>query len=242
MKHLVIALFVVCALALTASAQKKMKPWTEWNEKDAKKVLDDSAWGQTQTETNTSEMFFSPNNPNGVGDSASRNSQGSFNRAVGINFRIRFLSAKPIRQAFKRVIEAAQKTPNKQLSDSLQGFVDRKFDEWIVVAVTYDSDDGRLSGPANQVFNGATTAELKLTTYLEVKGGKRLFLESYQIPSNDGMGAKFIFKRTVEGKPFITPESGEVRFYSEMLQSQNKVKLNMRFKVAEMMYDGQLEY
>ena len=154
----------------------------------------------------------------------------------------RFLTAKPIRQAFKIVIEAAQKTPNKQLSDNLQNFVDQKVGEWIVVGVAYDSEDGRLSGPANQVFNGATAAELKNTTYLEIKGGKRLFLEKYDIPRGDGMGAKFYFKRLVDGKPFIMPESSEVRFYSEMFQSQNKVKLNMRFKVAEMMYDGQLEY
>jgi hypothetical protein len=239
MKKFAIALLMLCALLISASAQKKIKPWTEWNAKDAQKILDESAWGQVQTETNTSEMFYSPTTEN---PGASRSSQGAFNRSVGINFRIRFLTAKPIRQAFKVLIEAQQKPPNQQLSDNLQRFVDQTVGDQIIVGVTFDSDDGRLSGPAMQVFNGATAAELKNTTYLEVKGGKRLFLEDYKAPSRDGMGAKFVFKRLVDGKPFVTPESGELRFYSEMTQTQNRVKLNMRYKVADMMYNGQLEY
>ena len=42
-----------------------------------------------------------------------------------------------------------------------------------------------------------------------------------------------------DGKPFITPEVGEVLFYLEPLGA---VVLNMRYKVKEMMYDGKLEY
>jgi hypothetical protein len=237
MKHLVIALLVVCALALTVGAQKNMKPWTEWNEKEAKKILDNSAWGQTQAETDISEMFYSPNSSSAP-TSSSRNARGATNQAVPTYFHIRFLTAKPIRQAFKITVEAQQKTPNKQLSDRLQAFVDQKIGDQIVIGVTYDSQDQRYSGDAMQAFNSAVTAVLKNVTYLEVKGGKRVFLESYQAPGNDGMGAKFTFKRMVDGKPFITPEINEVRFYSEI----QKLKLNMRFKVAEMMYDGQLEY
>lgn len=237
MKPLVIALLVVCALTLSVGAQKKMKPSTEWNEKDAKNVLDNSPWGQVQNETDISEMFYSPNSSSAQ-TSTSRNARGATNQAIPTYFRIRFLTAKPIRQAFKVTIEAQQKTPNKQLSDRLQGFVDQKFGDVIVIGVAFDSQDQRYSGDAMQAFNSATTAALKNTTYLEIKGGKRLFLENYQIPGTDNLGAKFTFKRMVDGNPFITPESGEVRFYSEI----QKLKLNMRFKVADMMYDGQLEY
>lgn len=251
MKQLMIALLVIGALTLSVGAQKKIKPWTEWKEKDAKNVLDNSPWGQTQTETDTSEMFFSPTTQ--AGSSSSRNARGATNQAIPINFRIRFLSAKPIRQAFKVFIEAQQKTPNKALSDGLQAFVDNtsRFNDWIVVAVDYECQDGRLSGEALQIFNGATAAELKNTTYLEIKGGKRVFLENYQAPGTgakaDGMGAKFIFKRTVDGQPFITPEVGEIHFFAEMTRGSSsttdpRLKLNMRFKTADMMYDGKLEY
>jgi hypothetical protein len=45
-------LFICSALVLLNASVfgQKTKPWTEWNEKDAKKVLTDSAWGQSQTE------------------------------------------------------------------------------------------------------------------------------------------------------------------------------------------------
>ena len=233
MSKLAAALLLVCALIPAVGAQKQMKPWTEWSEKDARKILDNSPWGKTQVETDTSEMFYNP------GRSSTRDTQGATNQATNVNYHIWFLSAKPIRQAFARVLEKQQKTPNPQLSESLRSFVERKFDEWIVVAVTFDSPDGRYSGPALQAFNSANTGLLKNRTYLELKNGRRLFLQEYKPPINDGLGAKFIFPRLVGDEPFITRSAEEVRFYSEV---SDKIKLNMRFKIPEMMYEGQLEY
>ena len=90
-----------------------------------------------------------------------------------------------------------------------------------------------------QTFSSAITSILKNNTYLETKDGKRVFLHEYKAPIKDGMGAKFVFPRTVDEKPFINSESGYLRFYAEMT---NNIKLNMRFKISDMMYDGKLEY
>src|SRR5215813_5696321 len=233
MKKLVITLMFVFAFVLVAGAQKKTKPWDEWNEKEVQKMLNDSPWGQTQTQTNTSEMFYSPNDPNA--SSGSRAREGAYNQAVNLNFRIRLLSAKPIRQAFARSV--AMKNP--QLMEKLRAFADQKSDQWIVVAVDYDSTDQRSSGKAMQAFNSAVTSALKNNTYLETKDGKRVFLQEYMAPIKDGMGAKFVFPRTIDEKPFVNAESGYLRFYAEMGAN---IKLNMRFKIADMMYDGNLEY
>jgi hypothetical protein len=230
-----IALLSLCVLFLAgvAGAQKKFKPWAEWNEKDAQKILDDSPWAHTQTETDTSEMFYNPNSPQV--NNQSRNERGSVNQATNVNFRIRFLSSKPVRAAFAKTLGAKQ--PN--LSDGLRAFVDREFPDHIVVSVTFDSADRRFEGPVMQTFNSVNLGVLQNATFLETKNGKRNFIIQYQIPSQDGLGAKFIFPRNVDGEPFLTPQSGELRFYSEM--SKN-LKLNMRFKVADMMYEGKLEY
>jgi hypothetical protein len=109
-KNLMLIVSLACALALSAAAQKKYKPWAEWTEKDATKMLNDSPWGKTQTETNTSEMFFSPTTQSGatgaansggtgggIGGVNNRNAQGATNQSVNVNFRIRLLSARPIR-------------------------------------------------------------------------------------------------------------------------------------------------
>lgn len=230
---------IVLVLAATAAfgADKKTKPWTEWSEKDARRILDNSGWGQTQIETDTSEMFYSPTA--NVGRSGDRGQRGAVNQEGQVKFGIRFLSAKPVRQAFARVIALSQKPPNPELEANLRSWAEQKSDQWIVVAVDYDSRDRRFSGPVMQLFNSANVGVLKNKTYLELKNGKRLFLEDYRPPINDGMGAKFAFPRMVEGKPFIDESSGEVRFYSEF---SDKLKLNMRFKVSEMMYEGALEY
>ncbi|MFN0108784.1 MAG: hypothetical protein ACKVZH_08015 [Blastocatellia bacterium] len=228
-----IAIAVVCLFALTvvAGAQKKYKPWMEWAEKDVTKMLNDSPWGQTQTDTNTSEMFFSPTS----GSGGSRGQQGALNQAVNLNFRIRFLSARPIREAFAKQVM----TKNPQMTDQLKAFAEQTSDKYIVIAVDYDSTDRRLSGPAMQAFAAANPGQMKTTTYLEIKDGKRVFLDQYMQPGNDGMGAKFVFPRMVDGKPFVTADSGYVRFYSEVSPT---IKLNMRFKIADMTYNDKLEF
>lgn len=90
-----------------------------------------------------------------------------------------------------------------------------------------------------QAFAVANPGQLKTNTYLETKDGNRVFVEQYLQPSSDGMGAKFVFPRVVDGKPFVTADSGYVRFYAEVSPT---IKLNMRFKVADMVYNDKLEY
>jgi len=90
-----------------------------------------------------------------------------------------------------------------------------------------------------QAINSANTGTLKNTAYLEREDGERLFLISYMAPIQDGLGAKFIFPRTRNGEFFITNKNESVRFVAEFSGS---FKLNMRFKVSDMMLDDKLEY
>lgn len=235
MKRMFFVGILLCAGAFI-QAQQSEKTWNQWSKKDAEKILNNSAWGQTQTETDTSEMVFQPTAPGA--SSADRNARGATNQATNVKYRIRFLSAKPIRQAFARMVEIRQNAPDPQLSEQLRDFTERKFDDWVVVAVTHESSDQRFGNQAMQAFRDATAETLKNTTYLERKDGKRVFLTDYKPPINDGMGAKYIFSRTVDGQPFITADAGEVRFYSEM----KNIKLNMRYKISNMIYNGALEY
>ena len=240
MKKLTFSILLLATL-VTTNAQKK--PWQEWSRKDAETILNDSSWGKTQVETDISEMTWRPQAaPDRSGRSNAdpvRDERGAAtNQATDIKFRIRFLSAKPIRQAFARMIALDQPAEDPRVSKYMADFVERKFDQWIAVSVGFESRDQRFSGKAIQAFASATTGSLKNNTYLERKDGKRLYLHIYQAPSADGLGAKFIFERIVDERPFLNSESGEVRFVSEIAT----VNLNIRFKVAEMMYDGKLEY
>jgi hypothetical protein len=224
-------------LAVGVAAAQKNKSWTEWNFKDAQKILDDSGWGQTQTETNTDEMTFSPKSRPITG-------QGAMNQATSWSFRICFLSAKPIRQAYLRWLET---NPTKASEEMLQGarqFVGMKFDQTIVIAVAYSGTDQRFTAAVFQAFNSAVTATLKQNTYLDLKGGKRVFLQDYR-PPIPFWGAQFIFPRFQDDKPVIDAKSGDVLFYSQfpkLMGNNQQVILNMRFKVANFIYSGVLEY
>ena len=90
-----------------------------------------------------------------------------------------------------------------------------------------------------QALNSAVTSTLKNNCYLQRADGKQLFLEEYIPPGKDGFGARFIFLRLPDEKPFIDASSKEIRFFAQV---NSNVKIDRRFKVADMMYQGELEY
>jgi hypothetical protein len=231
-------LILLLILSLTASAQWDKKPYTDWSEKDAQKVLNDSPWGKTQVFSTPGEMFRSPTS--GRQGTATRTDPNPA-QALHLNFRVRFLSARPIRQAYSRLIELRQKGGmNEQAAGQLKQFVSGEFLEYVIVVVTCDSQEaGANTQQANALLSSRGTAELKNNTFLEAKGGQRVFLQEFQPPKQDGIGARFIFPRLVDGKPFITPDAEEIHFVSEL---SSNYKLDRRYKVKEMMFDGKLEY
>jgi len=78
-----------------------------------------------------------------------------------------------------------------------------------------------------------------LKQYLERQDGQRVFLMQYNAPIADNLGAKFIFPRLVDGQPFLKSDSGSVRFFA---QFNDSFKINMVYKVREMIYEQKLEY
>lgn len=242
MKRILLLCSVFILFTVSAAAQKE-KPWTEWSEKDAIKVMTDSAWAQTQKElteggSGTSAMTANTGKNStanvGMSDGEKSDKIGQ-QKSLTVNYHLSFLSAKPVRQAFVRYLEL--KTPETPADKAAErrAFIDRDFGDFIVVTLKLDGTDSQKLGPARQLLSGDPNA-FKDTAYLERKDGKRVALADYRVP--DVFGAKFIFPRTLEGKPFLDANSGEVRVYLEI----GKTKLSRRFKVAEMMYDGKLEY
>ena len=236
MKNKILSIAAVLVLGLaTAMAQQAGQKWTDWSKKDAQKMLDDSPWGHIQTETDTREMMFSPT----ASSQASRVPSGAVNQPVNLTFRVRFFSARPIRHALARMMELENANLKAEQLTKLRDWAEIKSSDLIIITVSFDSPDGRYSGPAIQDFNSAITATLKNDCYLQRSDGKQLFLQEYAPPGKDGFGARFIFPRNVDGQPFINDKSGEIRFY---VKFPNLAKIDRRFKVADMMYQGALEY
>jgi hypothetical protein len=247
MKRIVFICSAMVLLNASAFGQKA-KPWTEWNEKEAQKVLTDSAWAQSQLEfaetAPSAGSTITPTQPRNASSitSAERTESGETlgkkSTALSTVYHVAFLTAKPVRAAFIRLIELQHpETPAEKVAER-RTFIDRDFGEYVVVTVVLDGTNkaGRMS--AMQEIAAANAELLKTTTYLERKDGKRVALMEYRPPVQDGMGAKFIFPRNLDGQPFLDANSGELRVNIQI----GKIKVNRRFKVAEMMYEGKLEY
>lgn len=273
MNRLAAAFFAAILTASGVAAQKQLKPWTEWTKKDAEKILSDSPWSQTQTETDTSEMVYTPTT---MGDTRSRETQGATNQATSVKFHIRLFSARPVRQAYVRLLDLSQPQPDQNALERRHAWANLAASDSIIVTVACDSSDRRYLGRVMQAFSSAVTSVLKNSVYLERKDGKRVFLGEYVPPAKDVFGARFIFPRILDGQPFITGEEGSLRFHAEyenkntldaannpqgqtsrsgatrpssgstgsaiQAESPFTLKLDMRFKIADMIYNGVLEY
>lgn len=239
----VLMLLVLAAVAAsTVIGQKEAKSWKEWSKKEAEKVLNDSPWGKLQVDTDTSEMFFQPTTDSRTSRAPNANSrleQGATNQATSITYGIRFFSARPVRQAFMRMIQLREGKLDPDVIERMNSFAELASTESIIIAMTIEGTDKRSLGKAMQIIESAATGTLKNVTYLERNDGKRVFLEQYVPPGRDGFGARFIFPRIVDERPFLRSEFTDVRFVSEF---GTTIKLNMRFKLSDMMLNGELAY
>lgn len=250
MRRVLFCTLLLTLFACSAFAQKT-KSWIELSEKEAAKILNDSPWGQTQVE-GRSDTPSSTSAITAVAASrrdservlsssdARRGESGQPKTDTTVRYRARFLSAKPVRGAIAKIMMLKKgETGDESLATQLQEFVNRDFGNYVVVAVTPEAADPKLVGPMMQFLTNTTADALKEKVYLERKDGKKLMLADYRPPGPDGVGAKFVFMRTLEGQPFLTPESDNVRFFAQLSE---KIKLNVRYKVPDMIYDGKLEY
>jgi hypothetical protein len=251
----IIYVIIVSVCVIPTFAQKS-KPWTEWSKKDAERILSDSGWSKAQDDTDTSEMTYSPTTPpSAITATASsgnsnrdlsnrgRDESGAKNQALSLKYFVRFFTAKPVREAFARMIVLQQGSMDEQrvndFSKKMQGWIDVDLGEIVVVSVSIGDTDRRISGPVEQAFRSATSDTLKSTCYLERNDGKRVFLIQYEQPTADQTGAKFVFSRIIDDQPFLTSKNETVRFVVEL---NDKVKINRKYKIPDMIYNGKLEY
>lgn len=235
---------IICVLFFAASVliAQTGKPWLEWNMKETTKVLNDSAWGQTQLETKQADggsaaVTNTGSSRNMVPRDPSKDAPGAITSYI--KYYIRLLSAKPVRQAIVRKVILDSPEIDAERKKQLMSFAEATSSDFIVIAVAAEAKDASTGGEALQAFKAATAASLKESTYLERDDGQRLLLADFVAPVADGLGAKFVFPRKLNNQPFLEPGSGQLKFYSQL---SKKVKLEARYKVSEMMYDGRLEY
>lgn len=234
--------FVFMLFATSALVAQKTKPWLEWSMKETTKILNDSAWGQTQLETkeasaDSTAITNTGSSRNMIPRDASKDSPGAITSYI--KYYIRLLSARPVRQAVVRKLLLDSPEMEAQQKEQLKSFAEATTADYIVVAVVAEAKDRSMGVAAMQAFKTATLDSLKNTTYLERRDGQRVQLADFKPPVADGLGAKFVFPRTLNSEPFVVEDSGQLKFFSQLSKT---IKLEARYRVSDMLYDGKLEY
>jgi len=147
------------------------RPWTEWSKKDAEKILNDSAWGQTQTIGGNEPTSTSAITKTEGAGREDVNRSGESGQSLGgskpLNVRARFLTARPVREAFARLVVLAQPNAGKDLVDQLQGFIDRDFGNYLVVTISVDGSDPKMAGSSIALLSKMNKDLVKDKVYVE---------------------------------------------------------------------------
>lgn len=255
---------VVLAAASFAQGPWAKKDWKQWSKDDCKRVLEDSPWAQRWTQTAAKMANFATRTSGtlGVGSESE----------VGIYYVVQFRSARPIREAVVRQTLIANRydtlDPEQKegMRKQTEGFLNRTYDDVIVVHVTYGSNV--------QEFNRAL-ATFWQTHYPEGTVPQEAFLDGPRnqkitpirliSPKGGAQEFELIFPRVVEGKPLLEPgdKTLGVEFVSPAVGRQGdpaspsppsarpgtqdetgmaSSRVFVEFKTEKMMLNGQLIY
>ena len=216
MKRHIFFLFLTILLCLGVAFPEQWyekKPYLDWSPKDVKKILENSGWTKVQTVTISNSTPANTRSFESTG-------AGDLQREMQNHFRIRFLTAMPIRMAIARSLML--KNQDKMTPQRLAGmdrFVRQSDDLNIIVLMTLNST------PAGSVsardywtsLLSLRTSNLTSNTFLATSGGKKAYLTRYEPPGKDGLGAKFFFPRLLkDGTPLVTLQDKEIRFQTTL--------------------------
>jgi hypothetical protein len=202
----------------------------KWSLAKAVEMLNSSPWARHETFTHVIA---------GIGSGISGEKE------IYNTFYVRFLSARPIREAYARIqqIESGydkMTPPAKQAFDQAQSAaLEMNADDWIVVAVGFRSNDPNEESSVRRFFQSETTETLRNKAFLSTPAFSQVQIAAYYPPREESVGAKFVFPRTVDGTPVVSPESEAITL--ELVDVPGaQPRLRATFSVKGMVQDGKL--
>ena len=227
MKPLHLFVFFISLGFIGSAAQA---PFSKWTLAQAQQVLNSSPWARQETYTDV---------VGGVGSGISGEKE-IFN-----TFYIRFVSARPIREALARIQQIQYgydglSAEDKSRFDSYaQGNLLSGFGGWVVVAVSFRSNDPNQESDVRRFFESETAETLKSKAFLSTRQFSQIPIHTYFPPRDEGIGAKFIFPRSVDGTPVVT-DSGKFITFELLDVPAASPRLRARFSMKDMVVDGKL--
>jgi len=202
MNRVLVCVFLAIAISAASAAPADESFWN-WSLSKAVKLLNTSAWARQETFTTV---------VGGVGSGRAGEKE-IYNR-----FYVRFLSAMPIREAYARILQIEhgydelEVDGKRQFDDMLQPVLAMDVDSWIVVSVGFRSNDPDMESQVRRFFQSETTATLRDKAFLSTDDFSQIRVQAYFPPLEEGVGAKFVFPRNIDGVPLISADKGRISF------------------------------
>ncbi len=262
-----IVLILLASLAAGAAEFWEKKKYTEWSEKECRKLLTASPWAERKVADSEINLFKTSDNPvsmnvpedpaedsspTNLDPTASESTAGATERQqrVEMFYVVQVRSAAPIRQAFVRLNQLVQKydqmTPEqKQQFEQWSGkYLASEFPDTVIVYMEYGSNADGDAREMNRYWRNQTADTLKNFTYLIGAKGVKAPLQQYGVEQSERRVFQFVFPRTVNGQPIVGPEdkSLQVEFVHPNLRKRGEKRVLVEFKLNKMIVDGQLVY
>ena len=217
-------------MAVAATSWSPGKPFNEWSLDKAVKVLNDSPWARHETFTRVIR---------GVGSGISGEKE------IYNTFYVRFLSARPIREAYARIQQIQHEydnmAPDEKISFEAAQMpnLDLDVSQWIVVSVSFRSNDPNEESSVRRFFQSETVKTLKTKAFLSTPNCSQVEISAYFPQREESVGAKLVFPRVLNGVPLISKDCAYITL--ELLDVPGTdSRLRTTFKVEPMIVDDQL--
>jgi len=239
---------MLCCLSLVwlvAAAQSKefwaTKEYKQWNDKEVKRLLENSPWAQDYT-LNRTYIEALQTSPTGDTRAAERGRES--NTKMGYQAQLR--SALPVRQALVRqqmITEKYEQLPpqkQKEFDERAGQFLAANFAETVMAHVIYHSnvavDDRELA----RYWHTQTLETIKNSTFLIGAGGQKIQPLRYTPATGAGREFQLVFPRQVNGQPIAGPndKSLKLEFKHPRTGDQNEQRVLIEFKLDRMTMQG----
>lgn len=217
-------------LAFSATSWTTLSPFHQWPLDRTVKLLNDSPWARQETYTRVLQ---------GVGSGISGEKE------IYNTFYVRFLSARPVREAYAR-IQQIQHGYDKMPEEKRRQFEQTQFpklnmdvSQWIVLSVSFRSNDPNEESTLRHFFQSETVETLKAKAFLSTSSFPQVELSAYYPQQEESIGAKFVFRREINGIPVISKDCRKVTLELLGVPGTNS-RLCATFEVKPMMVGNQL--
>ncbi len=162
-------------------------------------------------------------------------------------FYIRLLSARPIREAYARIqqihygYDRMSPEAKRSFDQALLPNLEMDTSQWIVVSVSFRSNDPNEESRVRRFFQSQTARTLKNKVYLSTPICPQLELSAYFPPREESVGAKFIFSRDLNGAPVLTKKCDNITFELLEVMGANS-RLRSAFSVKPMIVGEELVF